>query len=549
MLSEERRLGLKRLGLLALATAVVAAVVAGESRAARPSVTPLERVRALVQPSIAYLDIAWEARVYDRFNKNVLRERAFRVESSCTGFFITPQGHLITAGHCVEPSTDVRDALKIDAAQWATTCDCYYRGRPSVQSVVGDYTVRGLDRTVGVAYGVASSGLPSGRALPALVQGLRGFERDTGDVALLKIEANDLPALELAPDANVEVGTQIVAVGYPASVDFVTDSTFDPSFKEGSISSKKTIEGGLLPVYEISAAVSGGMSGGPTVNLQGRVIGVNSFGITGEPQAFNFVRPTSIVADLLSDKGVRNQVGEINRTYREGLGAYFDGDRDEAVEKLDAVLASVPSHQLAQEFKSKALRLPEPEEGLPVGVVIGGITAALGAAAALAFLILRRRRPAAAPAAPAAPLPSQSWRAPSTVVQAAPTGSAPVLVVRVGGLAGRRFPIEGELLIGRENADVMLDDPEVSRRHAIVRSLDGALEITDLRSSNGTYVDGARIKAPTRVGQGAVIQIGGTSLEAEVPRSAAQSTVSRRRTATVLRSIRRNENQAFGERK
>ena len=65
----------------------------------------------------------------------------------------------------------------------------------------------------------------------------------------------------------MQVGQDIVAIGYPASVDEVTDPDLHPSFKAGQVSSVKTRGQGLLTVYELSAAVSGGMSGGPTVDM------------------------------------------------------------------------------------------------------------------------------------------------------------------------------------------------------------------------------------------------------------------------------------------
>ena len=148
---------------------------------------------------------------------------------------------------------------------------------------------------------------PSGKPLPARVLGFRAFE--SGDVALRKLEARTSRA-ELAPTADLEVGSQIVSVGYPGAVDLVTDQTFDPSFKDGAISSIKTVDDGLAGVSRSAARYRRGMSGGPTVDLQGRVVGVNWFGITGESQPFNFISPASEVQALMQDKGVENELGK-----------------------------------------------------------------------------------------------------------------------------------------------------------------------------------------------------------------------------------------------
>ncbi len=87
------------------------------------------------------------------------------------------------------------------------------------------------------------------------------------------------------------------------------------------------------------------------------------------------------------------------------------------------------------------------------------------------------------------------------------------LEIRSGPLTGQTIELTDEVVIGRENADVTIDDDQISRRHAVVRSVVGAVEVEDLGSSNGTFVDEQRIEAPTRVGGGAKIRLGATVLE------------------------------------
>lgn len=82
-----------------------------------------------------------------------------------------------------------------------------------------------------------------------------------------------------------------------------------------------------------------------------------------------------------------------------------------------------------------------------------------------------------------------------------------------GSRAGDSVGVTGEMIIGRENADLTIDDPEVSRRHVAVRLQDGQIEVEDLGSANGTFVDGSRIEGPVTVGGGAKIRIGRTEFE------------------------------------
>lgn len=89
------------------------------------------------------------------------------------------------------------------------------------------------------------------------------------------------------------------------------------------------------------------------------------------------------------------------------------------------------------------------------------------------------------------------------------------LRVKSGPLAGQTIDVESEVVIGREDTDLTLDDQDVSRRHAVVRPSEGRLQVEDLGSTNGTFVDGNRIEKPTLLGGGAEIQLGGTVIVVE----------------------------------
>jgi S-DNA-T family DNA segregation ATPase FtsK/SpoIIIE len=77
-----------------------------------------------------------------------------------------------------------------------------------------------------------------------------------------------------------------------------------------------------------------------------------------------------------------------------------------------------------------------------------------------------------------------------------------------GPLAGQTVEILDELVVGRGDADLVLDDHEVSRRHAVLRIGAGGLEVEDLDSRNGTWIDGAQIAAPILLTTGTVLRIG-----------------------------------------
>ena len=96
----------------------------------------------------------------------------------------------------------------------------------------------------------------------------------------------------------------------------------------------------------------------------------------------------------------------------------------------------------------------------------------------------------------------------------------PTLVFQEGPLAGRRIELDGELIVGREDASLTIDDPEISRRHAAIRPVEGGFEIEDLGSRNGTHVNGGRIERATRLGGGDSIKLGRSVIAFEAARGA-----------------------------
>jgi pSer/pThr/pTyr-binding forkhead associated (FHA) protein len=92
----------------------------------------------------------------------------------------------------------------------------------------------------------------------------------------------------------------------------------------------------------------------------------------------------------------------------------------------------------------------------------------------------------------------------------------PFVIVRSGPRSGERIELVGELVIGRENADLTVADEEVSRRHLAMRPHEDGVELEDLGSTNGTFVDGARLAAVVVVSSGARVVLGETELEIEV---------------------------------
>jgi serine protease Do len=413
------------------------------SLAATPSTvaaTPQEKAAALVEPTIVYMTIELDYYL-DTGQSGLGYIGPFTLNGSCTGSFVSSDGYISTAGHCIDVSpgsllwdTAISNAIQTyvddgtitaaDAASILPQANGLWKVEGKAAGSPGLLTV-----TAYHAFGL--SGKASGDGVPARIVEAKSFE--DGDVALIKVEAKNSPVLLLGSDSDVSVGTNVLSVGYPGSKDKVVDPTLSPTFKDGQINSKGTREGVKVPVYEMSAALSPGMSGGPTVMLEGTMAGVNSFGIRND-QNFNFISPVSLVKEQLSRNDVKNELGTVDVAYRAGLDAYYAGKFKDAIAKFDQVLGLEPSHLFAQQFKQKAT---EKQTSAPassssssssVGIfaLIGGVVIIV--LIIVLILVLKGRKKKGAPAMAAAGVapgvggPPPQWTPPP----AAPPGPPPV---------------------------------------------------------------------------------------------------------------------------
>jgi hypothetical protein len=91
-----------------------------------------------------------------------------------------------------------------------------------------------------------------------------------------------------------------------------------------------------------------------------------------------------------------------------------------------------------------------------------------------------------------------------------------VTIVEPAEERGTSFPVDGELTIGRAGGCgiTLSADTFVSQVHARVFDRDGDLFVEDLGSTNGTYLNGAPVQAPTKIRRGDRVRIGQTEMEA-----------------------------------
>ncbi len=150
------------------------------------------------------------------------------------------------------------------------------------------------------------------------------FSDQLSDIALLKINARDLPGVRLGDSNDLMIGEWAIALGNPLGL---FDVNKQPTATVGIISGLHMDFGHKAPgrVYQdmiqTDASINSGNSGGPLVNAMGEVIGINSFIFTGDDYSsgsigIGFAIPINRVKEIVADLKTK---GRVNRDIRTGL--------------------------------------------------------------------------------------------------------------------------------------------------------------------------------------------------------------------------------------
>jgi hypothetical protein len=270
-----------------------------------------------VRDSLVYIDIEYTG--YVRIPAEMMESgqadwsQATKVSYTCSGFVVDPSGFIATAGHCVQIDAGVKADIRerfvndlVDVGDIAGSASESFLATANDEQwdVEGKEPESPIDRVVSV---IQPDGPNQVIDNFTTVQVVDIQEFDEGDNALLKISGSQpLTPLVVAASAP-KPGQALTAVGFPGSLSDVVDPSRlqQPSFKSGTASSQQVKPSGAS-VTEMNADVSGGMSGGPTVdNETGEVLGINSYGIVGETEAFNFITDAPSLRAFLQKNGVQ----------------------------------------------------------------------------------------------------------------------------------------------------------------------------------------------------------------------------------------------------
>lgn len=151
----------------------------------------------------------------------------------------------------------------------------------------------------------------------------------TTDLALIKIDGRNLPAIEIANSDQVKVGEWVLAIGNPLGLNNTVTA--------GIISAKARTLGanGVESFIQTDAAINAGNSGGALVNTNGQLVGINAmlYSQTGSYSGYGFAIPTAMMNKVVDDL---KEYGTVQRAILGIMGTdvknYVDKEKEEGRE-------------------------------------------------------------------------------------------------------------------------------------------------------------------------------------------------------------------------
>ncbi len=346
---------------LALLTWVAVAVTTVRPARADDQPSPSQKASIFAKASVVRVLGYWE--VSFRVGNQTVKEY---VGGMGSGFFATGNGYVVTNAHVVADIKAGENAAKEKAYRTVLQkLDQQYAAQIARMS---DDQKHELARDIASSVNATAHAdivLPDGSTKPYKVVAF-GKPGEGTDVAVIKVDLKDAPNLPIAESDNVQVQDKVLAIGYPGAADMQglldAKSQLEATINDGAVSALKHTSDGD-PIIQISASITHGNSGGPTINMKGEVIGLSTFGSKGEVQGFNFIVASDTVAKFLKKAKANTKPSETIKTWRKGLDEWWDGDLDKSIVDLEEVATLFPSHSEAPRVLKQVRQMKKEGKG------------------------------------------------------------------------------------------------------------------------------------------------------------------------------------------
>jgi hypothetical protein len=257
---------------------------------------------------------------------------------------------------------------------------------------------------------VQIAGVSAPKPLAARVLKSTGFGQT--DVAILQVDTSNMPTVPLATTANdLKSGQSIAALGFPGSAQDLPTGFTEPAKLFGRVSNVR--QDGASKLVEASiTGMAKGMSGGPGVDSQGKVVGLISYSrLDGDTRAQVYLRTVDdIRAALRGAGGAQATRGEVDNLFEQAMEYFWDRHYSAALPLYQKTLNLYDGHPAAKKYLSEAQAKAGGPEDLPLPATtqaaesswlrlgLAALAAAVLVAAGVALLLRRRRRRRGVPA-------------------------------------------------------------------------------------------------------------------------------------------------------
>lgn len=190
------------------------------------------------------------------------------------------------------------------------------------------------------------------------------------DVAVIKIDGTNLPALTFGDDAGTRVGEWVLAIGNPLGLDFtVTAGIVSAKGRSSELNALRQSNYSIQDFIQTDAAINPGNSGGPLVNTRGEVIGINSAiaSRTGTYTGYGFAIPITLAKTVMDD------IIAHGRVRRAIMGASMQevNAEDAAVNNLKEITgAKIQDLIIRDPASGEALNSPAEKAGVERGDIV-----------------------------------------------------------------------------------------------------------------------------------------------------------------------------------
>lgn len=325
------------------------------------------------------------------------------------------------------------------------------------------------------------------------------YVNEKKDICVLKLPepTEKRKPLVLCKSDNVDMDDDFAALGFPGDSDLLMDNTSlsygieDITMTKGAISRKSTDENGVQ-VYLIDVDIRGGNSGGPLVNSNGEVVGINTYSVLDSNYAVAIdellaainrdVVPYTLSNELAATTVTEKETEEETEEETEKETVTTTEQTTTTVRNDEQVTTSAAAAELAQSTSA-------PANGVNTVLIIAVIALGVLCIVVIVILILNGKK-----SRTAAPAPTVQTSVDNTISKTA------VITGVKGIMAGRSFNISGSAVIGRnpERCTICfpINSQGISGVHCEIRQSGAGYEIIDRGSSCGTFLGSGQKLVP-----------------------------------------------------